>query len=68
MAPLTLQIRSENFVQPGIQTLVIDRKTTTITVASDDKQLTAAKATKDCTIFGVVGIMNVCGQNFLGII
>ena len=52
----------------GVQTLVIERSTTNITVVKDDKVIEAARRVTSGPIYGIVGIMNVLGNNYLGVI
>lgn len=61
-------MRSEGFIEPGVQTLVIDRSNTNITVVSDDAVIDSANRVTSCAIYGIVGIMNVMGTNYLGVI
>lgn len=52
----------------GLQTLVIDRSTTNISVVKDDAAIEAARKVISGPIYGIVGIMNVLGINYLGVI
>ena len=52
----------------GVQTLVIERSTTNISVVRDDQLLEATTRVTSEPIFGIVGIMNILGQNYLGVI
>ena len=61
-------LRSENFIEVGVQTLVIDRSTTNITVVKDDSVIEAARRVSSGPIFGIVGIMNILQMNYLGVI
>lgn len=61
-------IRSDNFVSKGLQTMVIDRRNTHITVTSGDSVIGASLQVTSGAIFGIIGIMNVLGTNYLGII
>ena len=63
-----LFLRSENFIERGVQTLVIERSTTNISVVKDDSVIEAAQKVTSGPIFGVVGIMNILGINYLGVI
>ena len=51
-----------------MQTLVIDRQNTNISVASGDEVIEAARRVTSGSIYGIVGIMNVMGVNYLGVI
>ena len=51
-----------------MQTLVIERATTAISVVKDDSVIEAARRVTHNPIFGIVGIMNVLGINYLGVI
>ena len=48
--------------------MVIERSTTNISVVKDDKVLEQARRVTSGPIFGIVGIMNVLGNNYLGVI
>ncbi len=61
-------MRSENFIEVGVQTLVIERSTTNIMVVKDDKVIEAARRVTTGPIYGIVGIMNILGNNYLGVI
>ena len=61
-------LRSENFIEAGIQTLVIDRNSTNISVVKDDTVLDSARRDNSGPIYGIVGIMNIMGCNYLGVI
>ncbi len=61
-------MRSENFIEVGVQTLVIDRSTTNISVVKDDSVIVAARRVVQAPIFGIVGIMNILNINYLGVI
>ena len=62
------QLRSENFIEVGVQTLVIDRSTTNISVVKDDSVLDTARRVSSGPIYGIVGIMNITRMNYLGVI
>ena len=51
-----------------MQTLVIDRSTTNITVVKDDSVIEAARRVNQSPIYGIVGIMNIMQMNYLGVI
>ena len=51
-----------------MQTLVIERSTTSITVAKSDSVIEAARRVTSGPIYGIVGIMNILGINYLGVI
>jgi len=51
-----------------VQTLVIDRSTTNITVVKDDSVIEAARRVNQSPIYGIVGIMNIMQMNYLGVI
>jgi len=61
-------LRSENFIEVGVQTLVIDRSTTNISVVKDDQVLDTARRVCSGPIYGIVGIMNIMKMNYLGVI
>jgi len=48
--------------------LVIERNTTSISVVKDDSVIEAARRVISGPIYGIVGIMNVLGVNYLGVI
>ena len=52
----------------GVQTLVIDRSTTNISVVKDDSVIEAARRVNQSPIYGIVGIMNILQMNYLGVI
>ena len=51
-----------------MQTLVINRSTTNITVVKDDSVIEAARRVSSNPIYGIVGIMNILQMNYLGVI
>ena len=63
-----MQIRSENFIEVGVQTLVIDRSTTNISIVKSDSVFDNVRRTSAGPIYGIVGIMNIVGKNYLGVI
>ena len=48
--------------------MVIDRSTTNIRIEKDDSVVEAARRVSSKPIFGIVGIMNILKQNYLGVI
>ena len=48
--------------------MVIDRVTTQIKVESTDDLLNKAPRENKTAIQGIIGILNVCGTNYLGVI
>lgn len=63
-----MQIRSQNFIEQGIQTLIIKKENTQIIVAKDDNMLKQSTVIQEGAIFGIVGILNIDGSNYLGVI
>jgi hypothetical protein len=63
-------IRSNGIVAPGIQTLVIEKATTCITLQHDDRLLNTMHRhyKNEGSIQGIIGIMNYGGQNYLTVI
>ena len=63
-------IRSNGVVAPGIQTLIIEKSTTVITIQNDDKLLNTMhrQYRNEGAIQGIIGIMNYGGCNYLGVI
>ena len=59
--PTHFFIRSENFICEGIETLVIDKKSTQIQVVKTDELLNQTKRQSSGAILGIVGIMNIQG-------
>ena len=47
---------------------MIERATTSISVVKDDSVLDTARRVSSGPIFGIVGIMNIVGHNYLGVI
>lgn len=47
---------------------MIDRSTTNITVVKTDAVLDTVRRTNSGPIYGIVGIMNIIGKNYLGVI
>ena len=64
------KIRQENVITAGIETLVIDRKTSHCFLQKDDQLLNTTLwiHQQQCLVYGIIGIMNHAGKNFLGVI
>ena len=48
--------------------MIINKRTTQIQVAHDDKLINQSKRKSIGSILGIIGIMNVGGQNYLGVV
>ena len=63
-------VRSNNVIAPGLQTLVIEKSTTCISIQKDDRLLntTARSYKNEGAISGIIGILNYQGANYLAVI
>ena len=65
---IILQIKSDNYIDSGKKTLVIDRIKLTIFEVYDDELLKSVNKITEGPIFGIIGKMNILGQDYLCVI